>query len=140
MWRLVLLSYALTAFSCDPIDQIRVQFPVEPTVTINARWVMSYQGTTYAGGQIYKGEWTGPLFDQTRTECCGLAHDYRRGKLHFIACVQRAGLDPILVCGKPGDDPAKLVRNRLREGTCDVLDKQLDVEIASCTVAVRPQR
>ena len=126
----------LVIAACDPVDRIQVRFPVQPTSFVAVRWVETYEGRTYAHGSVFDGDVTTEAFDVTKQECCGTAAAYRDGKLRFVACVQR-GTEAELVCGKPGDDPSKLVRAPYPGGDCHKLAWDFDLDAARCQILPR---
>ena len=138
------MAYVLIAISCDPMNQITVKFAVPPPATVHAFWVTKYQGRPYAHGTVFAGDVTTSDFSITKSECCGLAGAYRDHELWFLACVANAGADPTLVCGRPGDPDAKLVRSRPHGTTCADIERtieEVDVDLATCTLAAgKPAR
>ena len=136
---MALLTCALTTVSCDPMNKITVRFPLDAPAKVSAYWVHTYEGRTYAQGQVFQGEASAPEFTVTRSECCGTAVAYRDDKLWFIACVEKPGADPVLVCGRPGDPPAKLAQTPRPGTTCDAIGREIsraEVEIATCTLTM----
>jgi hypothetical protein len=136
----VLLACALIAVSCDPVNTITVRFPIDAPAKVIAYWVQTYEGRAYAHGQVFKGDAAAPEFTVARRECCGTAAAYRDDELWFIACVEKQGADPVLVCGRPGTPPANLVRAPRPGTTCDALDREIssaDIAIATCTLTTR---
>lgn len=131
---LALLVCVLAA--CDPVDKIRVRFPVPPTAFVAVRWVNVYEGRHYAHGSVFDGEVATEALDITRSECCGTAVAYRDGKLGFVACVQHGGAAE-LVCGRPGADPSTLVRAPFPGGDCHPLAWDFDLDPARCQILPR---
>lgn len=134
MRRAVLALLLLAA--CDPVDKIRVRFPVQPSAFVAVRWVQVYEGRTYAHGSVFEGEVATDMVDVTRTECCGTAAAYRDGKLGFVACVQRPGAAAELVCGAP-DQPSAVIRAPYPGGDCRTLAWDFDLDPARCQILPR---
>jgi hypothetical protein len=138
--RAALLTCALILVSCDPVNQITVRFPIAPASSVTAYWVHRYEGRSYAQGVVFEGEMAGPEFSITRSECCGTAAAYRDRELWFIACVESPGSDPVLLCGRPGDPPAQLVRATRHGSSCKAIAAEIrsaDIAIATCTLTAR---
>jgi hypothetical protein len=138
--RTFVLACVLVAMSCDPVNKITVRFPIDAPAKVIAYWVHTYEGRTYAQGQVFKGDAAAPEFAITRSECCGTAAAYRDDKLWFIACVEKPGADPVLVCGRPGAPPATQVRASRPGTTCDALAQEIykaDIAIATCTLTLK---
>jgi hypothetical protein len=143
VWRIGLVAYVLIAFSCDPINNITVKFAVQPEATVHAFWVTKYQGRTYAHNTVFAGDVTTPEFSITKQECCGTAAAYRDHELWFLACVANAGRDPTLVCGRPGDPDAKLVRSTPHGTTCAEIERtieEVDIDLSTCTLSASAGR
>ncbi len=139
--RTALLACALIAVSCDPVNKITVKVPLDAPSKVTAYWVYTYDGRRYAHGKMFKGDATAPELVVTRSECCGTAAAYRHDKLWFIACVEKPGADPLLVCGRPGDPPARLARASRPGTTCVALQREISsagIDIATCTLTTTP--
>jgi len=130
------LLFVLLLASCDPVNSITVRFPVDAPSKVIVHWVQISDGRSYAQGRVFKGEANGPELSVTRSECCGTAAAYRNDDLGFIACVEKAGADPVLICGKPGSP--QVARAAQPGTTCDALDRiifQSDIDVGTCTLA-----